>query len=89
MALGASAADVMRLLVSEGLRPVLIGLGVGLAVAIGAGRVFASLFTGISPNDPLAISVAAATLLAAALLAVVIPARRAARVDPASVLRES
>ena len=89
MALGASSADVLRLLVGDGLRPVLIGLGVGLAVAIGAGRVFASLFAGISPHDPIAIGVAATTLLAAALLAVVIPARRAAKVDPASILRES
>jgi hypothetical protein len=89
MAMGASAVDVLRLLVKDGLRPVIIGLGIGLAVAIGAGRVFASLFVGISPNDPLAIAVSAATLLAAALVAVVIPARRAARVDPASILRES
>jgi ABC-type antimicrobial peptide transport system permease subunit len=87
--MGASAVDVLRLLVKDGLRPVIIGLGIGLAVAIGAGRVFASLFVGISPNDPLAIAVSAATLLAAALVAVVIPARRAARVDPASILRES
>jgi ABC-type antimicrobial peptide transport system permease subunit len=89
MAMGASGADVLRLLVGDGLRPVLIGLGVGLAVAIGAGRFFASIFTGISPNDPVAIAVSVATLLGSALLAVVIPARRTARVDPASILRES
>ena len=89
MAMGASAVDVLRLLVKDGLRPVIIGLGIGLAVAIGAGRVFASLFAGISPNDPVAIGVSAATLLASALVAVLIPARHAARVDPASILRES
>lgn len=89
MAMGASAADVLRLLVGDGLRPVLIGLAIGLAVAIGAGRYFASIFTGISPNDPVAIAVSVATLLVAALIAVVIPACRAARVDPASILRES
>ena len=89
MAMGASAADVMKLLVRDGLRPVVVGLGVGLVVAIGAARVFASMFTGIGPNDPIAIGVSAATLLASALIAVVIPSRRAAKVDPASILRES
>jgi ABC-type lipoprotein release transport system permease subunit len=88
MALGASSVDVLRLLVNDGLRPVLIGLGVGLAVALGAARVFASIFAGVSPNDPIAIGAAAAILLSAALVAVLIPARRAAKVDPASILRE-
>jgi hypothetical protein len=89
MAMGASAADVLKLLVKDGLRPVVIGLAIGLIVALGAGRVFTSLFAGISPNDPIAIGVSAATLLISALVAVVIPSRRAARVDPASILRES
>ena len=89
LALGASSADVLRLLVRDGLRPVLVGLGIGLVAAIGAGRVFSSVFAGVSPNDPLAIAVSATTLLVSALVAVVIPARRAARVDPARILRES
>jgi predicted permease len=89
MALGASAADVRRLLVSDGLRPVLIGLAVGLVAAIGAGQVFRSVLAGVSPTDPFAIGVAGGTLFVSALVAVLIPARRAARVDPASILRES
>ncbi|HUR20954.1 MAG TPA: ADOP family duplicated permease [Vicinamibacterales bacterium] len=89
MAMGASGTDVLRLLVRDGLRPVVIGLCVGLVVAIGAARVFASMFAGISPNDPVAIAVSVVTLLGSALIAVVIPARGAARVDPASILRQS
>lgn len=89
MALGASPFDVLRLLVGDGLRPVAIGLGIGLAMALGAATFLASLFTGIGPHDPVAIGAAAATLLGSATIAVLIPARRAARVDPASILRES
>ena len=89
MALGASAMDVLKLLVRDGLRPVLVGLLVGLGAALGAGQVFSSLFVGVGPTDPMAIVASAGTLGLAALIAVLIPARRAARVDPASILRES
>jgi putative ABC transport system permease protein len=89
MALGASSTDVLRLLVNDGLRPVIIGLSVGLLVALGAGRLFASVLTGVSPYDPVAIAISTAVLMGAALIAVMIPARRAAQVDPAAILRES
>jgi putative ABC transport system permease protein len=88
MALGASAADVLRLLVRDGMRPVVVGLAVGLGFGLAAGRVFAQELPGISPSDPTAVGAALAILLTFALLAVVVPAVRAARMDPAVVLRE-
>jgi len=88
MAIGASAADVLRLLVTQGLRPIAIGVVIGLAAAVVVGRIFASELAGISPYDPLAIGVATTTVLTVALVAVIVPARRAARTDPASVLRQ-
>ena len=88
MALGASPADVLRLLVQESLRPVVVGLAVGLAAALVAGRIFAGQLAGISPHDPLAIGVAVTTVLTGALVAVVLPARRVVKTDPASMLRQ-
>ena len=88
MALGASQADVLRLLVTDSLRPVIIGLVVGLAAALVGSRIAASAFAGISPHDPLAIGLAATTLLAGALVAVVAPASRVAKTDPANMLRQ-
>ena len=88
MALGASKADVLRLLVKDSLRPVIIGLVVGLAAALVGSRISASLLAGISPHDPLAIGLAATTLLAGALVAVVAPASRVAKTDPANLLRQ-
>jgi putative ABC transport system permease protein len=71
------------------LRPVAIGLGAGAGAALVAGRVAAAMFFGVSPHDPLAFAGATAIVLAAALVAVLVPTRRAAAVDPASVLRRS
>ncbi len=89
MAVGASAPRIVRLLLREGLRPVVIGLAVGLLGAIAGSRVLESAMFGLSPTDPLALAAATAVLLAAGSAAILIPARRAARVDPAKVLRES
>jgi predicted permease len=90
MAIGASSADVLRMLVRDSVRPVAVGLAAGLAVALGLSRISAStlMLSGISPHDPLSIGVALATLLTVALAAVIMPARRAARTDPAIVLRQ-
>jgi predicted permease len=86
LAIGASAGDVLRLLVKDGLRPVISGLVVGLAAALVIGRLLARSL-GISPYDPVAIGIATTTLLVGAFIAVIVPARRAAQADPASVLR--
>jgi ABC-type antimicrobial peptide transport system permease subunit len=91
MAIGASSADILRLLVSDGLRPVMAGLVVGLALALVATRLSARMLeiSGVSPNDPIAIGLAMSALMACALVAVIAPARRAARMDPASLLRQN
>jgi predicted permease len=92
MALGAGSRDVMALLLSDSLRPVVVGLGLGLVLTFLASNVFATRpFAGIlyggSSADPVAFGAAAIVLLAAALAAVVIPARRAAAIEPAAALR--
>jgi putative ABC transport system permease protein len=88
LALGAERLDLLTLLVRDSLRPVIAGLAIGAGAAVLASRVVASaVFFGVSPQDPLAFAGAAAILLAAAVAAVLVPTRRAASVDPASVLR--
>jgi hypothetical protein len=87
MALGASSSDVLRLLAGDALRPVLVGVGAGLGAALVMGRVMARELGGISPHDPVSVGLALLLLAGTALLAVVVPARRAARTDPARLLR--
>jgi predicted permease len=88
LALGATARDVLRLLLVESLRPVAIGLGVGVVVALGVGRGVAGALYGIGPADPLAFGVSIVILLIAAVVAIVGPARRASVSDPAGALKE-
>ena len=87
MALGAQVTDVLRLVVKQGMNPVLLGLVIGLAATFGAGHLIAAQLYQISPHNPLLIAVTAAALAIAALLACLIPARRATRVDPIVALR--
>jgi putative ABC transport system permease protein len=90
VAIGAEPLDVLRLLMRDSLRPVVAGLAIGAGAALLASRVLtAAMFFGVSPRDPLAFAGAAAILLAAAVLAVLVPTRRVARVDAALVLRRS
>jgi putative ABC transport system permease protein len=88
MALGASAASVMRLVVSQGMRPVLIGLVAGVAGAFALSRYMASLLFGVTPLDFQTYVGVSALLASAALLACWLPARDAMRVDVLSALRE-
>jgi len=87
VALGAQLADVVRQVMAEGLRTVVVGVAIGVVLALAAGRLIASLLYGISPRDPAAISVVVVTLLAVAAAAAMVPAWRAARVDPVTALR--
>lgn len=87
MALGAKRADVLRLIVRQGMTMTLIGLAVGLVGAFLLSRVIVGLLYGVSATDPLTFVVVSIVLLAVALLACLIPARRATRVDPIVALR--
>ncbi len=87
MALGANARDVVRLVVGEGMRVVVVGMVVGIALAFGATRLLSSVLFGISANDPLTFTVIPAVLAAVALAAHFLPARRATMVDPVQALR--
>ena len=89
LTLGATAPQILRMLIGDSLRPVAIGLSAGLVLALLLGRVVDRTLYGVSGHDPLAIAAAIAVLLGSAAAAVIIPARRAARVDPSQMLRES
>ncbi|MGH9843762.1 MAG: ADOP family duplicated permease [Blastocatellia bacterium] len=87
VALGARAADVIRLVLRETMLLVGSGVIIGLGAAFAATRLVASLLFGLSPNDPLTITLATLLMLGVAALAGYLPARRAARVDPLIALR--
>ncbi|MDQ2842038.1 MAG: ABC transporter permease [Acidobacteriota bacterium] len=87
MALGSQKSDVLRMIVGEGLRPALAGVTIGIVVAIKLTRLLSSLLYGVKPNDPFTFAAVALILMAVALLACYIPARRAANVDPMLSLR--
>jgi predicted permease len=87
MALGAERADVMRWVFANGMRPVLIGLVVGLGGTIAVATALRSLLFGITPTDPLSLGTVVLVLVLTASLACYLPARRAARLDPMMALR--
>ena len=87
VALGAQARDVIRLIVSEGLRVVLPGVALGTVVALLAGKWIAPLLFQVSPKDPPVLVGVVTILIAVAAIASWLPARRAARVDPNEALR--
>jgi putative ABC transport system permease protein len=87
MALGATHFGVLRLIVGEGMKVVMIGIGIGLVGALALGRTLSSLVFGVTVRDPMTFTVVAMILAGVALAACVVPARRAARVDPMVALR--
>lgn len=87
VALGASASDVLRMILGEGIRITLIGVAIGVAAALGLTRLITKIIYGVSASDPLTFLGVSLLLTAVALLACYIPARRAMRVDPIIALR--
>jgi predicted permease len=87
MALGARRSDVMLLVLGEGARMTLLGIGIGVLLAMGVTRLIGSQLYGVTPHDPLTLAGASLVLAVAALAACYIPARRAMRTDPAVALR--
>jgi putative ABC transport system permease protein len=87
MALGAQTIDVLRLVVRQGMNPVILGLIIGLTGTFAVGRLLAAQLYQISPHDPFLLGAAATVLAVAALLACLFPARRATRIDPIRALR--
>ena len=87
MALGAQTRDVLKLIVTQGMRPVVIGLVVGIVAALALGRLIASQLFEVSAHNPALLGGATVLLASIALLACLLPARRAALVDPVQALR--
>jgi putative ABC transport system permease protein len=87
MALGAERGDVTKLVQAEGVRLILLGILVGVVIALGVARTMSSMLYGIRPTDPVAFAGGCLVVIAISLLASYIPARRATNVDPMQALR--
>jgi putative ABC transport system permease protein len=87
MALGAQTRDVLRLIVNQGMRPVIIGLAIGIVSAFAIGRLLTSQLYEVSAHNPALLAASTVLLAGIALIACLVPARRAAHVDPIQALR--
>jgi ABC-type antimicrobial peptide transport system permease subunit len=87
LALGARVGDVLRMVVFEGIKPTLLGVAIGVAGALVLGRVLSGLIYGVKPTDPVTFIAVAVLLVLIALVASLIPAYRATKVDPMVALR--
>jgi ABC-type antimicrobial peptide transport system permease subunit len=89
LALGGEPSAMRRMVVAQGLRSVLAGIALGAGGAVAAGRLMTSLLFGVSPTDLRTLVAVPAALTLVAILACLAPAFRAARLDPAQILRDS
>jgi putative ABC transport system permease protein len=87
LALGARLSDVLRMIVLEGMKPTLLGVTIGIVGALALARVMSTLVYGVKPTDPITFLAVATVLALVALSATIVPAYRAARVDPMLALR--
>ena len=87
MALGAHRGDVFALIMRQGAMQTALAVGVGILLSLAAGRVLAQILYQVSPSDPFALIISSLMLAAAALLACVLPAQRATRINPITALR--
>lgn len=87
LALGAERKDILRLVLSRGMKMAIAGVAIGLVAAFGLTRLMSSMLFGVRPTDPLTFAAIALMLLLVALLATYLPARRATKVDPLTALR--
>jgi ABC-type antimicrobial peptide transport system permease subunit len=87
VALGATAGGVLRMVLGQGLRTILTGVCIGIAGALALTRTISSMLFGVTPTDPATFVGVTALLIAAALAACYLPARRATKVDPTEALR--
>jgi ABC-type antimicrobial peptide transport system permease subunit len=88
VALGASSGDVMRLVLRQSFRMIAVGVALGIAAALAAGRLLERFVAGVRPTEPLTFIAMISVLIAAAVFASFVPARRASRVDPVTALRQ-
>jgi putative ABC transport system permease protein len=88
VALGATPRSVLALIVGQGMRPIMVGIAIGLAGAVGLSHFVSSLLFNVKPVDPLTYGAVALLVAVAALLSCFVPARRALRVDPVAALRQ-
>lgn len=88
MALGASAGDVLWLVLRQSLGMIFVGAGMGIVAALAAGRLLEKPVDGMRPMEPLTFAITISVLVAAALIASFVPARRASRIEPMRALRQ-
>jgi putative ABC transport system permease protein len=88
MALGATHSNILKLVVTDGMKPILLGLAIGLAASFALARVVSTLIFGISATDPLTFTLVALLLLFVSLIATILPASRATAIEPIRILRE-
>jgi ABC-type antimicrobial peptide transport system permease subunit len=87
MAVGGTTRDIVRMVFSQGMRRIVIGLAIGLPLAAAVTFALRAVLVGVKPGDPIALAGAAVVLILAGALGCAIPARRAVRVDPMTALR--